>query len=184
MPEIGRLNIGVLIERRAIDHPWQDHEWRVAGLVPGLPEASRPALVEESPGARRYLAGVGGLSLHRADVEAYVRNLTSPRPSIYVALRKTDAADAATPYGVALVTANPYDAEAYMEGDETLVASLPMAAEVKEWIEAFVAAHHRPEPFRKRQRMKVEVEAHSFGQEPIFELRRRLGREREDKSRE
>lgn len=180
MPEVGRLTIAVVIERRTIDHPWQDHEWRVAGLVPGAAAGSRPALIEESPGVRRYRAGVGVLSLHRADVEAYVRNLTSPRPSIYVVLRKTDAADAVAPYGVALVTANPYDAEAYMEGDEALVASLPMAAEVRQWLEAFVAAHHRPEPFRKRQRTKVEVEAHSFGQEPIFELRRRLGREHGD----
>jgi hypothetical protein len=180
MPEIGRLNIGVIVERREIDHPWQDHEWRVAELVPAAQEAAAGELIEERPDARRYFAGVGTLTLHTTDVDAYLHNLVSPRPSIYVVLRSEEDLAGAVPFRLDLVTANPYDAEAYMEGDGTLIAARPMPAAVKEWIEAFVAAHHKAEPFRKRQRTKIEIEAHTFGQEPIFELRKRLKGRTED----
>jgi hypothetical protein len=173
MPEIGRLNIGVIIERRDIDHPWQDHEWRLGGLVPGEHQSKEGELIEESPGRRRFFAGVGALTLHTTDIDAYLHNLFSPRPAIYVVLRKDADRPGSVPFTLHLVTASPYDAEAYMEGDGSLIEAWPMPPAVKEWVEAFVAAHHNPEPFRKRQRTRTDVESYNFGQEPIFALRKR-----------
>jgi len=174
MPETQPINIGVIIERRDLDNKWQDHEWRVGELVPGMPAAFGQRLIDRQPGRTRYLAGVWPLSLHTAEVVAYTHNLTSPRPSLIVALRRTGGEGLLTPYELRLVSANPYEADGYMDGDDGLVESRPMPAGIQEWVEAFVAAHYAPEPFRKRQRVKAEPDAARFGQEPIVELRRRL----------
>jgi hypothetical protein len=182
MPETQPINIGVIIERRDLDNKWQDHEWRVGELVPGMPAAFGQRLIDQQPGRTRYLAGVWPLSLHTAEVIAYTHNLTSPRPSLIVALRRTGGEGLLTPYELRLVSANPYEADGYMDGDDGLVESRPMPAGIQEWIEAFVAAHYAPEPFRKRQRVKVEADAARFGQEPIVELRRRLGGLPEDET--
>ena len=29
------MPLGVVIERREIDNPWQDHEWRPVAVIPG-----------------------------------------------------------------------------------------------------------------------------------------------------
>lgn len=181
MPETQPIDIGVVIERRDIDSIWQDHEWRVGELVPGMHPVGGQKLLEKRPGLVRYLAGVWPLTLHTAEVEAYTHNLSSPRPSLFVALRRAEGEDLITPFALRLVSANPYQAEGYMEGDDGLVESRPMPAEIREWIEAFVAAHYNPEPFRKRQRVKTEPDAPRFGKEPIVEQRRRVGGLPEDK---
>jgi hypothetical protein len=182
MPETQPINVGVIIERRELDNKWQDHEWRVGELVVGMPAAVGQRLIDQQPGRTRYLAGVWPLSLHTAEVIAYTHNLTSPRPSLFVALRRAEGERLVTPFELRLVSANPYEAEGYMEGDDGLVESRPMPGDIQEWIEAFVAEHYSPEPFRKRQRVKAEPGAARFGQEPIMELRRRLGELPEDET--
>lgn len=32
------VNLGVIIERREIDNPWQDYSFRPVAVVPGMPE--------------------------------------------------------------------------------------------------------------------------------------------------
>lgn len=182
MPETQPINIGVIIERRELDNKWQDHEWRVGELVVGMPAAVGQRLIDQQPGRTRYLAGVWPLSLHTAEVIAYTHNLTSPRPSLFVALRRAEGERLVTPFELRLVSANPYEAEGYMEGDDGLVESRPMPGDIREWLEAFVAEHYSPEPFRKRQRVKADPGTARFGQEPIMELRRRLGELPEDET--
>ena len=47
---------------------------------------------------------------------------------------------------------NEHEAQAAMEGGEDIVEGVPMPGAILEWVEAFVAALHVEEPFRKRKR--------------------------------
>jgi hypothetical protein len=173
MPESESVSIGVIMERRPLDSPWQDHEWRVAGLVTGAPGGAEGEPLSDAAGLVRYYAGAGALSLHTTEVSGYIENLTSPQASLYVVLRRGEAKDGGLPWVVERVTANPYEAQDYLPSDDVLVEKVAMPEAPRLWVEAFVAAHYREEPFRKRRRDKVVIEEHKFGHEPIVELRRR-----------
>ena len=172
MPSSDSVNIGVIVERRPIDHPWQDHEWRVAAVVPDPPSGLDAGSV--AVGEWLYVAGVVALHLHTTEVAAYVENLTSPEAALYVVLRGSAAAGDQMPYVLDRVTANPYEAQYYINDEEMLVDKVAMPEALIEWLEAYVAEHYHEEPFRKRKRDKVNTEAYTFGQEPIVELRKRL----------
>ncbi len=172
MPVSDSVNIGVIMERHPVDHPWQDHEWRVAAVVPDPPEGLEPDA--GSGGQRLILAGIHPLRLHSTEIAAYVENLTSPQAALYMVLRPGAEMGSDLPWVLDRVTANPYEAQYYINDEEMLVEKFPMPEAVREWLEAYVAGNYKDEPFRKRKRDKVETEAYRFGQEPIVELRKRL----------
>ncbi len=172
------IQVGVVLERRAIDNPWQDTCWTPVGVVPGAPEGEGWRELVAGDGWTQFMAGTFPLELHRKDTGAYKYNLEAQTPSIYVVLRPTE--DDAQPVAVALVTASPYEAEAYMESGDELVEPVAMPEAVEAWVRAFVEAHHVEEVFRKRQRDKVNTEEHKFGQEPLVTLRARMAGETDD----
>src|SRR5690606_3281210 len=101
------MKIGVIVERRDLTNPWIDHAWAPAAVLAGAPDAAPWTVLAEEPQATRYYAGGFLLEFFGADTEMYRENLRSGRPSLWVALRLTDAAP-----GVALqlVTADPAEA--------------------------------------------------------------------------
>jgi hypothetical protein len=44
-------------------------------------------------------------------------------------------------------------------------------------VDDFVQEHHVEQKFKKRKRDEVKLEDHKFGQEPIFEVRKRMGQD-------
>jgi hypothetical protein len=60
--------------------------------------------------------------------------------------------DRQPPYEVVAVTADPAEGEAFTEAGNDLVDTVPMPAEIREAVEAFVAEHHVERPFFKRRR--------------------------------
>ncbi len=182
MPASDSVNIGVILERHLIDHPWQDHEWRVAAVVPEPPEGLAPD--DGDSGRRLIVAGIQPLRLHSTEIADYVDNLTSPEPALFLVLRSGAEAGSDVPWVLDRVTANPYEAESYSDDDEEiLMEKVSMPATVRVWLEAYVAENYREEPFRKRKRDKAKVEAYTFGQEPIVELRKRMRSDGGDKPR-
>jgi len=173
MPASDSVNIGVILERHPIDHPWQDHEWRVAAVVPEPPQGFGPDGGNGAP--RLIVAGIQPLRLHSTDIASYVDNLTSPEAALFVVLRSSDDAGSDLPWVLDRVTADPYEAESYSDDDEEIMMEkVPMPDTVRIWLEAYVAENYREEPFRKRKRDKAKVEAYIFGHEPIVELRKRM----------
>ena len=41
------MSIGVVLERREVDHPWQSHEWVGVAVIPGAPEIGEWRLLDE-----------------------------------------------------------------------------------------------------------------------------------------
>lgn len=142
---------GVVIERRVSTHPWGSDTYKAVAVVPGVPVGTPVREAE----ADRWVTGGIPLELFRKETEGYRRNLSTPQPRLYVILRPVTGEDgdaiAPLPVKPVLVTACPYEAEAYLHGDETQVEAVPMTEDVAHWVGAFCARHHLDQPFVKRK---------------------------------
>ena len=145
------LPVGVVVERREIDNPWQKWRWRPVAVLTGDAPAEIGTELASGPGFTRFFAGTLSLELHRKETEAYRRNLSNAPPSIYVALRADSACVGALDYRPVTVTASPYLAEDLLDGDD-IVEALPMPEGLIAWAQAFIDRHHVDEPFVKRKR--------------------------------
>jgi hypothetical protein len=151
------MPLGVVVERREIDHPWQTHSWRAVAVIPGAPAID--AWRELARGDRfvRWHAATLPLELHRTETEAYRVNLSGKTPAVYVVLRKIQPSERTAGNAIApfLVTASPYEAEGYLEGED-VVEVTPMSQGLIAWVSAFVERHHVDEPFVKRKRKRAK----------------------------
>ena len=168
------ISVGVIIAREEIDHPWQDHVWRLVSILPGAPIISKWQEVAQGDGWVQYHAATLPLELFRKETSAYLYNLGNREPVIYVVMREAEEDDAPNPVDVHLVTASPFEAQDYLDTGEDLVDSVDMPEDILKWIKGFVEEHHEEEEFYKRRQVKENLKEHKFGQEPILELRKRM----------
>ena len=167
--------VGVVVAREKIDHPWQEYVWRAVDVFLHPPEISGWRELRRDERSVYYHAATLLLELHRKETPGYKANLETGEPAVYVVLRNDPGADSDWPVTVHMVTASPYDAQAYAESGLETIELVPMPQLLIELVREFVDAHHVDERFVKRQRQKFEIEEeHRFGQEPIFVLRERM----------
>jgi Protein of unknown function (DUF3305) len=154
-----RMPLGVVMERRDLDNRWQRFGWRPVAVIPGAPLVDQWRELVRGQRFVRWHAATLPLELHRAETEAYRVNLAGRSPAIYVVLRSIEPSErtAGNDVGPFAVTASPYDAEGYMEGDY-LVEAVPMPEGLIAWVQAFVERHHVDQPFEKRKRKRPETE--------------------------
>jgi hypothetical protein len=169
--EVSRI-VGVILERRPAKSRWADHVWRVVEVLDGQ-AAVEPfsQLAVLADGTVRYFAGNIPLTLHRTETEAYRTNLAGDRV-LYAVLRPDETGT--HPFSLHTVTASPQAASEFLESSEELVEAVPMPASIVAWVESFCAAHHKEEPFSKRQRNSVDIEQVKFSKEPIFARKGKL----------
>ncbi len=163
------LPLGVVLERREIDHPWQDVSWRPVGVVPGAPACDPKGawkLLRGGDGWEHYHCGTLKLSLFRKETEAYKVNLSQQPPSIFVVLRGEEEAGAAHEFVPFLVTASPFEAQDYLDSGEEIVEAVPMPPDVVAFVQSFVDEHHVDERFYKRQRKRHDPEQEGFARKP------------------
>lgn len=151
-----RMALGIVLERRTSDHPWQDHAWSLVAVIPGGGPETAWRRLEEVPGGCRFYAGAPPLELFPGETEGYVYNLGSAPPKVFVVLRRTGG-DGEAPWRPLLVTACPLEAQGYMDHDDDMVEAVAMPPAVEAWVRAFVARHHVDQPFRKRRRSDKEA---------------------------
>ncbi len=161
-----QLPVGVVVERRKIDNPWQEYGYRPVAVFAGAPEKdprSEWTMLREGDGWAHFHAATLPLELFRGETGGYVANLNNLTPQVYVVLSPGDLAD--DPEMVThLVTACPYEAESYTEDTDQMVEGVPMPPEVILWIRAFCDAHHKDVPFKKRQRKPYDPRKGDFQQ--------------------
>ena len=150
------VEIGVIVERRALENPWVDHAWVPIAVLVGAPAAAPWTPLEQSAGLTRYFAGTIEMEFFGSDTTMYRENLRSRQPSLWVVLRHT----AASP-GVVLhmVTPDPADAEALTETGTDIIEAVPMPVEIRQQLAAFVEANHVERPFIKRKRDRADPDA-------------------------
>ena len=158
------MPVGIIAERRRLDHPWADHSWRPVAVVPGLKAPVERRVIESGDGWQRFLLGCLTVTLHRKETEAYIQNLTSTRPAVFIMLQQEED-DPEIEVRAVLATASPYDAQDYLDSGEDIVEAVPMPEEMVAWLEDFIAAHHVDEAFKKRKRQNFREETPLFGKE-------------------
>lgn len=170
------IRVGVVVERRRLDHKWAQWSWRPVAVFTDAPDIEDGddwrAMVADGD-VTRFHAGTVVLTLHRKLVEAYKVNLAREEPSFWVVLQDAED-DAAMPYFVDTVTASPYEAQNFADTGEGLIEPVPVPPELLTWMVDFVRAHPDEEIFKKRKRDRLNVEQLKFGKEPIFSQTRRV----------
>jgi len=154
-----RMPLGVVVERREIDNRWQRWAWKPVAVIPGAPSVDAWRELVRGERFVRWHAATLPLELHRTETEAYRANLSGKVPAIYVVLRKIQPSERTANHEVCpfAVTASPYDAEGYMEGDD-LVEAVAMPDGLIAWVQAFIERHHVDQPFVKRKRKRAKAE--------------------------
>jgi len=149
--------LGIVVERREIDNPWQDFDYLPVAVFAGAESIDEWRELERGDGWVRYHAATLLLELFKGETEGYKSNLAQDPPSVYVVLRPGEEADEADvePF---LITVCPYEAAGYTESGDELVEGVAMPEEVRQMVEVFVEAHHVDEPFKKRKRKGVRRE--------------------------
>jgi hypothetical protein len=144
------MTIGVVLERRAIDNPWEDHVWTPVAVLPAADESVEWRLLAEEGGTQRWFAGTLPLELHRKATEGYLYNLANDPPRIFVELREDETGERElAPFAV---TACPFEAQSALDSEGSVVEGVTMPEPVRDWVGAFCTAFHVAQPHYKRKR--------------------------------
>jgi hypothetical protein len=144
------MSLGVVVERREIDNPWQDYAWRPIAVLPHASADERWRPLHSGEGWCHFLAAAFDLELHKSETEGYLTNLSQDPPQVYVVLRQGEEADEndVEPFHI---TACPFEAMGYHESGDEIVEGVPMPDETIAWVQEFVDLYHVETPFKKRK---------------------------------
>ena len=160
----------VIVARKKAQSPWADYIWQPVGVVLDAPANVHGKILQEGDGWVHYFAECDPLELHRKDAPAYRECLQQEDGgSLWVVLG--EAEDGQMPYFVHLVTASPYEAQDYLDSGELCVEVVDMPEQLRLLISDYVDRCPAEENFIKRKQKKKFDDDHSFGQQPIQELR-------------
>ncbi len=150
------MPVGIVIERRASDHPWQDATWAPVAVIPHAGPVDAPRLLVEDGTRTQFHVATLPLELFRGETEGYSLNLSQAEPVVYVVLRPDDEADSGLK--AFLATVCPFEASSYVESGDEITQGVAMPDEVNAWLSQFVDTHHKEEPFKKRKNTKQRSE--------------------------
>ena len=163
------LPLGVVVERRRVDHPWKDFSWRPVAVIPGAPPidpSGEWTVLRSGEDWEQYHCGTLPLELFRRETEGYKVNLTQDPPQVFVLLRSDDDPEGRHEFLPFLVTASPYEAQDYLDSGEEIVEGVAMPPDVTAFVQAFVDTHHVDEVFHKRRRQKARSGDDAFSRRP------------------
>jgi len=140
-----RKRIAVIMQRRAVDNPWQTEVWEAMGVLADYAHGGEPRVIVEAPGATQWLFPSFDIVLQRSEAEGYFHNVSAAAPNVFVLWRMED--ERAVPH---YVTVSYDEASRWMDGGAQ-VDAVPMPAAMRAWLREFVGENYRPEP-KKRLR--------------------------------
>ncbi len=151
------LSLGVVLERRRIDNPWQDYVWKPVAVIPGAGPCDPRgewSVLAGGEGWAHFHAGTLTLELFRKETEGYKVNLAQQPPRLFVGLRGGEDMDSDHDVVPFLVTACPYEAQDYLDSGDEIVEAVAMPEGVAAFVQAYIDTHHVDEPFVKRKRKR------------------------------
>ncbi|WP_169391266.1 DUF3305 domain-containing protein [Stappia stellulata] len=159
--------LGVVLERRPATSRWVDWVWAVPEVIADAPPTDGWREIARDGETRRYLSAPHALTLHHKMVEAYDSNIETGEPCVWALLEATDGSREPG-WRVFAVTADPYEAQGFLERPDSLVERVAMPPATVAWMARFLAAIPEAPAFKKRRRTKAVEERQIFGKAPIF----------------
>ena len=151
------LPLGIVLRKTPGVTRWAKWNWKVVAVLPGAGQECWRELRRDGD-AVEYHAATVPLELWRTDTEAYLTELSTRAPSIYVVMRKPVEQEAEHELDIVLATASPYDAQDYADNGEDIVELVPMPEGLIALIQKFIQEHHVEEKFVKRKRDKRRID--------------------------
>lgn len=149
------LPLGIVLRKTPGVTRWAKWVWRAVAVLPGAGPADWRELRRDGL-AVEYHAATVPLELYRTDTEAYLTELSTKTPSIYVVMRECDGPKSGLE--VVLATASPFDGQDYADNGEDIVELVPMPPTLIAWVHEWVEKHHKEEKFVKRRRNDWRIE--------------------------
>ena len=155
------MPVRVILKRQLSQNKWVKYNWSVSNVLPGSGnnDSSIIPLLDESQNQEYDLFKVETeIDLHRAEAEAYLENLGSTDPSIYVVLSPDAPDDKPSKYGIFLdsVCLSPYRIQDYEDIGEDIIEKFKLDGPIAYFLEEFVEKHFKYEKFIKRKRDKKD----------------------------
>ncbi len=137
--------LAVVVEREAVESPWETHRWNLVGVVPDV--GGEPRVILDPAALRRVMHPGFAVTLYEDEAEGSYLIVSPDEPSVFVALRADEASGEVRPFQATL---SYNEAARWMDGSERVerCAAWP---ELAAWMGAWVEENYRPEP-KKRQR--------------------------------
>ncbi|MEX2475306.1 DUF3305 domain-containing protein [Marinobacter sp.] len=152
------LQIGAVVQRSPGVTRWARDIWKPVAVIPGAPDTFWKEMVRNGE-VVEYHAGTVTMELFRADVEGYLVSLNMEVPSVWVIMDRDQAGQSPSGWIVSAITANAHEALDSLDSGESIVEPVPIPESLAAWIKEFIDMHYIAEPFKKRRRDNVHVDA-------------------------
>jgi hypothetical protein len=157
--DIPRLRVAVQTERLKQPNRWEDWRFRIADVLLDEGQFGDSArLLRDDGHSALHLHPGFSVELHQDECEGYWLNLVSDAPVWFVMWRdsRDDGSDSGqggtgAPRALPqLVTLSYNEAGRLLDAQER-VDNLPLPADVRGWLQAYVDEHYRPEPKQRKR---------------------------------
>jgi hypothetical protein len=157
--------IGVVVERHAIQSQWATHRWHPGAVLLEVPDAAPWSKLSEEGAVARFYAGAATITLVPSESESYLYNLASRAPQVWIILRPRAGGPDGRDVELESVTVAAGEAEVLAGGIDIIVESVPMPDEIAEWVANFVRAHPSAPKEFKRKRSKHVSEGKALAEQ-------------------
>lgn len=154
MPPV-RFPVAVIMQRTPLANRWASERWEAVAVEAAAESTAACTLQSDGPEGTRWRCGGHTIELHPSESEGYYLNNSAREPKVFVLWRMAEAEDEAEPRGRPLIVTVSYgEAARFLDAGEQ-VDAVPMPAAILAALDAFVAAHYRPEPRKKAHRNEL-----------------------------
>lgn len=138
--------LSVIMQRTLLANRWASEQWEAKGVVREAAEAdTSPRVIVDRGDCTQILFPGFHLTLTRDEAEGYYLNLTSPEPKVFVLWRPDDGL--ARPERL---TVSYGEGTRWADSGEQ-VDGVSIPPDLLPWMAAFVEAHYKPEPPKKKR---------------------------------
>lgn len=138
------LPIAVMMQKRAVAHPWADAAWSAAAVLVNPGSLTGIRTLAQSADREAYLVPGLSLELYPDENDGYFENWIAPEPKVFVLWRM----DGARAMPVAASVSYGEGARMLDSGDPA--DGVPMPPEIYAWLADYLQKHYQPRPRRGR----------------------------------
>lgn len=150
-----RFPVAVIMQRVPLSNRWVSERWEALAIESSAECVSACTLQSDTAEGTRWRCTGHTIELHPAESEGYYLNASSRQPKVFVLWRMAETENEVEPRARPLIVTVSYgEAARFLDAGEQ-VDAVPMPAAILAALDAFVAAHYRPEPRKKAGRNEL-----------------------------